>query len=484
MPNPKEFLLKRLNFDAETLEFFTHSKNYLNANMVTKALGLLSVPIFTRLLVPESYGILSVFQSVVSILMVVMSAGVVGGIYRRFFEKGSDYQEFLGSNLFFLSVFSFLVILAALFFSGPVSDFFKISPDLLLIAAVTSFFTVVLNIYMRLLQAKNLSRPYSKLVIVQSAILLAVSLFWTYLSAANARHMGAIYASLAISAIFFIYSAFRLLKESRFSFRPEHIIYSLAFGIPLLPHSFGNYFLSYFDRVIIGQISGFADAGLYSLGYNVGMVLMIVESSIFSAWSPKFFAYMAEKKFGKIEELAAKFAKIVFFAAMGIIVFSKDFIFIFTSKAYHESFSIIPVVVFAYVFFFLYSIYQLYSEFRKKTMLISAITVFSTAANIALNYMLIPKYGYQAAAYTTLACFAMMFALHYIVVRFVLKENMIGIGRLAPSFAAFAAVALVYLAVEASVGGGLLLYAAKAAALIILGLVFFRGFVQPEPKRF
>ena len=92
-------------------------------------------------------------------------------------------------------------------------------------------------------------------------------------------------------------------------------------------------------------------------------------------------------------------------------------------KSYHEAFIIIPIVVIGYFFFFLYSLYVGYAFYYKKTLLISIITIVSGLLNIGLNYLLIPKYGYMIAAYTTLITYIVLFLLHYINVKYNIKVD-------------------------------------------------------------
>ena len=50
-------------------------------------------------------------------------------------------------------------------------------------------------------------------------------------------------------------------------------------------------------------------------------------------------------------------------------------------------------------------------------------TVAAAAINVALNYVCIKAFGYQAAAYTTLACYILYCLFHYINMRHIEKER-------------------------------------------------------------
>ncbi|MCR5790001.1 MAG: polysaccharide biosynthesis C-terminal domain-containing protein, partial [Lachnospiraceae bacterium] len=59
----------------------------------------------------------------------------------------------------------------------------------------------------------------------------------------------------------------------------------------------------------------------------------------------------------------------------------------------------------------------------KKTPIIAASSCVAALLNYLLNLCFIPRFGYIAASYTTLASYIVLMLLHYIAVRFYLKET-------------------------------------------------------------
>lgn len=69
--------------------------------------------------------------------------------------------------------------------------------------------------------------------------------------------------------------------------------------------------------------------------------------------------------------------------------------------------------------------YVNYAFYEKKTKNIAAITIVAGGLNILLNYLFIPKFGYIAASGTTLISYVVLFLLHYINVKWILKVKRI-----------------------------------------------------------
>ena len=197
-----------------------------------------------------------------------------------------------------------------------------------------------------------------------------------------------------------------------------HIFYSLSFGVPIVFHLLSQNILSTFDQVIINQLMGESQAGIYSLGYKVGMILSVFIVAILKAWTPVLYEKINEKKYKEIDVLASKYCLAVSLVALVLILFSKEIVMILATEDYFQIIPVIPVIVIGYLFFFYYSMYVGYAFYYKKTKLISVFTIIAGVANIALNYWLIPLYGYQVAAWTTLLSYLILFTLHYTNSRF------------------------------------------------------------------
>ena len=91
------------------IDFLKHSRNYLIASVATSSLAFVAIPVYTRLLSTEDYGIVSVFMGVVSLVAPIMTLSTDRAVSRYYFDKKSknDYVLFY---LFFLILFIGFVI--------------------------------------------------------------------------------------------------------------------------------------------------------------------------------------------------------------------------------------------------------------------------------------------------------------------------------------------------------------------------------------
>ena len=83
---------------------------YVLANILNSAIPFLVLPIMTRFLSPEDYGIVSMFSVLVSILTTFIGLNVHGAIARQFYEKESmNFQQYI-ANCFYILIFSTALI--------------------------------------------------------------------------------------------------------------------------------------------------------------------------------------------------------------------------------------------------------------------------------------------------------------------------------------------------------------------------------------
>ena len=104
-------------------------------------------------------------------------------------------------------------------------------------------------------------------------------------------------------------------------------------------------------------------------------------------------------------------------AVIGLGVLSKSIINIMTSKQYFEGYKIIFFVSLGVLFLGLQQRFQVGFLFYKKTSFITFAIMVSGVLNLFLNFLFIPKYGYFAAAITTLISYAFLLFLMIILVR-------------------------------------------------------------------
>ncbi len=451
--------------------FFNHSKNYLIAEFFNKGIVFLTIPIFTYLLSPEDYGVISIYAAIISIFIVFMGLNFHTSVARRYHEDTNDFNAFLGFNITFLILLNIVLILIFFMLKEYLATFFAIDSHIFFIAIIVSSLGVFLQVELSYLQTSQQSKKYVTILVIRNILLTLGAIIWIYLLEDN-KYLGKIYSELVIMGIIFIFVIRDLLKTSKFKFDKEYIKYSLSYGVPLIPHTLSGLILLQADRIIINQISGSYETGLYSFAFNVGMIMSVFVTSFNNAWIPIFYKDLKENAYNKIQDTSNKYVKIIFIVTLVLILFSKEIVMIMADEKYYDALKIVPIIILGFTMVYLYTLYANYAFYRKKTGLISLFTFIAGIVNVGLNYLFIPEYGYIAAAWTTLFSYFVLFVLHYINVKYILKEKVIRLSNILIQLALLLLFIFIYFNTNIEIY--LLELVFRISLIILIAILFFR----------
>ncbi len=403
-------------------ETLRHAKNYFSANIAIKALGFISIPIFTRLFTQTDYGIVAVFSSYVGIMTVILSLNSYTAVSRYYYEKTDDLDEFIGTTLVFVGIVFCLTIPVYILFNNKIANLMQLPKPLLIYLIFSCLFAIIYSIYYQILIPQRRSKEAAIISIFKGYIGFGIAVLLVYLLNEN-RYLGQIWSTLLIGFVFSIYFIIKIHKHSKFCFKIKYIKYIANYSIPLIPYHLSGIILAQFDRIMINNIIDAASAGLYSLGYNIGKLLLIVISSTQMALMPDFFKFVDDKEYIRLDNLVKKVFSIVTITALGLVLFAREIVFVLADKKFHQGLSVVPIVIIGYIFFAMFTVYGRYIGYKKKTVLSSIVALTAGISNIILNAVYIPKYGYIAGAYTTVVSYFIMFLLAWIVAKFILKQR-------------------------------------------------------------
>jgi O-antigen/teichoic acid export membrane protein len=401
------------------------SKNSLGfsvGTILTQAIGFFLIPIYTRYLTPDDYGILALAAAVGSILSIFYILGLNGALTRFYYDYNHDkkeLKEYVGTITISVIGISFIFTLLLSLFGEPL--FAMLIKDVpfnpyILLVLWTVFFGTLLDFPLGLYQVRERSFTYSFLNVLRFIILVSLILYFVVVLKEGA--LGSLKGGFFSALIFFIIACFLLKKDLSFKIKIKKLKESLHFGLPLIPHALAGWILTLMDRIFLNHYTTLAVVGIYSLGYQIGMVMSLITTSINMAWAPFFMSTAKEKG----EETKNIFSRLttyymvgILFIGLAISLFAKDIIFLMATPKYYDSYKIIPIIVGTYVLNGMYYMVANQIFYTKKTKYLPFATFGSALLNILFNYLWIPNYGMMGAAWATLVSFAFAFLFTYII---------------------------------------------------------------------
>ena len=405
------------------------------------------MPYISAILSTDEYGIVSLFTSSLTILTILFGLNLKGGIRRYYFEHGETFRPMLGTNLIFSFIYSFFFMAVLFLLREPLAEYLGLPAEVYIFACIISAMNVYFDIYTTYLQGTQNSKSFAAITAVRSIGYLVIYLILiSFLR--NNKYWGSVYANIFIVFVVFAYSIWRLAKIAKFEFKAEYLKYALFFGIPLIPHSMSDYILSFFDRLVINDIEGASSTGIYTMAYQVGMIINLVVVASNRSWQPIFYKEMEAGNYKKINVTANKYANTIYALAILLILFTREAYTVLVDAKFNDGMQLVPIIIVSYVILLLYTYYSHYSLYNKKTFLISISTLTAGVANILLNYWLIPIFGYIAAAYTTLVSYLLLFILHYTSAKVLQKQKVIPLKYLLPNFFAMVVIVAGFMVID------------------------------------
>jgi O-antigen/teichoic acid export membrane protein len=233
---------------------------------------------------------------------------------------------------------------------------------------------------------------------------------------------GALLGQLAGAAAIVVVAVAVVASMGSPSFRPDLLRRSLAFGLPLLPHSLSAWVLNLSDRWLIGLLvvgsaaAAQAAIGVYSFGYLLGQLVALVAFSFNAAWVP-FFYQRGEGPSGPrlLREMTTLSIGGLAVLAAGIGLVAPEVTALLAGdrwgSASTEAGRIAPIVAVASVSYGVYYMVVSAVFLVRRTRVLPLLTITAGAVNVGLNLILIPRVGIVGAAWATLAGYSTLAAL-------------------------------------------------------------------------
>ncbi len=389
---------------------------FLFCSFLQKGITMITTPIFTRLLSSEEFGQYNVFNSWLSILTVLLTLNLSAGVYTQGLVKYEDDKKVFSSSLQVLNLI-IILIWTVIYFAAHtiINELLSLTTTQILLMIVIIWTNAV---YAFWASEQRVDYKYKKLVVVTilSSLLnpiLGIVLVCFSEDKVTARIIGIAVVQLAVFTGCFVVQ----MLNGKTIYSKTYWIHAISFNIPLIPHYLSQIILNNSDRIMIGKMVGNSEAGIYSLAYAIALIMTVFSQAMTQTLNPLFYRKIKQKKIKEMDSISYLSFLIIGFATLGLIALAPEAVAIFAPEQYSEAIYCIPPVAIGMMFLFSYEIFGKFAFYYEKTKSIMVMSAFAAILNIVLNYFGIRKFGYIAAAYTTLICYIMFSVFHYILMR-------------------------------------------------------------------
>lgn len=394
---------------------------YTIGNILIKGITFITLPIFSRILLPEEFGIYNTYMAYEALLSILLGLGMYSSIRNAKIDFPDKLNDFVSTLIRITLIPLIFFALLILLFPQTLSGIIGLTQPLLFLLLLQSYGAAMLSISnSRLAQDYNYKK-YMVFAAVNTigniglSILLIKTLFQT--SREYGRIIGSAIPLIGIGIYIFTYYVRRGRYEKNMA------VYAVKYGLPLIWHYLSQQVQNQFDRIAITNLTNAAFTGIYSFAYSIANILQVVFYSTENVWNVWFFGKMSEEKYDEIREASKKYVLLIASLAVFMLFGSKEVITIMGDVKYHDGIRIFIPILIGIFLLFLYTVPVGIEYYFKETKYIALTTGISAAVNVILNYLFIPRYGYMAAAYTTMFSYAVQFSGHWFISKKILKKH-------------------------------------------------------------
>ena len=401
------------------------------STILARIINFLFVPIYTRLLTPESYGVVTEFMAYIAVLQVVLVLGLETGCFRFANKEGVDPKK-VYSNAF-VTVFSisatFLALMIA--FSGPISSalgYEGYSSCVKYMGGILALDSITAILFAKLRQENKALKfaIFKTIKIITETVANLVLFLWFPRNVDSARWLltfipetpdfsyviFAIFMSCVVCGLLFIPDYLKL----SFRLEPKLMRQMLAYSVPLMVAALPGVVNDFLDRILFRYFDTNADAWRSSLGLYQAAVKLAVIMNLFIqmfryAAEPFFFRRAREKDsrelYASVQEYFTAFCGLVF---LGVILYI-DIIALILGPQFREAVGVVPVMLLSYMILGMLFNVSMWYKLSGKTNMAIWITLSGLLVTAIVIVLFMPKYSYWAAAYGHLASYVVMFAI-------------------------------------------------------------------------
>ena len=405
------------------------------STILARIINFLFVPIYTRLLTPESYGVVTEFMAYIAVLQVVLVLGLETGCFRFANKEGVDPKKVYANA--FVTVFcvsaTFLALMIA--FSGPISTalgYEGYGSCIRYMGGILALDSLTAILFAKLRQeGKAVKFALIKTVKILTETGANLFLFLWFPKHVNSAEwlltfipstpdfsyvIFAIFVSCVVCGLIFIPDLLAL------SFRMDAKLLRqmLAYSLPLMVAALPGIVNDFLDRILFRYFDTNAEAWRSSLGLYQAAVKLAVIMNLFIqmfryAAEPFFFRRAAEKDsrklYATVQEYFTAFCGLVF---LGVILYI-DIIALILGPQFRSAVGIVPLMLLSYMLLGMLFNVSMWYKLSCKTNMAIWITLAGLVVTAVVIVIFMPRYSYWAAAFGHFASYVVMFAISSIL---------------------------------------------------------------------
>jgi O-antigen/teichoic acid export membrane protein len=403
-------------------------------------LNYLLVPLYTYYFTAAEYGVVSEFYAYAGFFSVLLLFGFETG-YFRFRDKDQP-----GLDVAYSTALLFVLLVNVVFFSLILLVNTRLStalnyadhPEYVLCFSLILILDAIAAIPFARLRAENRAFRFAGIKVIEIGVTILLSLFfiiycpkvyaitpesWVSLVYSPAIGIGYIFiANLMASGFKFLLLAPQL---SGLAWGFDRALFGrmVRYSLPMTVIGFAGIINEMLDRALLKYLlpynlqTNMKMLGIYSACYKLSILMSLFIQAFRFAAEPFFFAYAGSSDARKVYAVVLKFFVIFCVFIFLLVTLFIDFFKYFVGEEFRAGLEVVPILLLANLCLGIYINLSIWYKLTDRTLLGAAVSLGGAMLTIGLNVWWIPVLGYMGSAWATLACYASMAIVSYLLGR-------------------------------------------------------------------
>jgi O-antigen/teichoic acid export membrane protein len=404
------------------------------SSIIGRVLSYLLVPIYTRVFIPQEYGIANELYAYISLLLVVLTYGMETAFF-RFSEMEQDKPKVYSTALISLVISTAVFIIIAIFSYVPLAGVLRYPdhPEYIIWFALIVAMDALTAIPFARLRAQNKPKRFATLKLLNIGFNVGLNLFFIVLCPYLRKHglmvdmvdlvynenigVGYIFISNLVSSAFTILLLLPEYIKINYRFDVQLWKRMIVYALPLLVVGTAGIINETMDRVFLKYLLpediAMTQLGIYGACFKISIIMTIFIQAFRFAAEPFFFAQAKEQDARKIYADVMKYFVIICSFIFLVVMMYIDVVKYFVGKEYYDGLPVVPILLLASMFLGIYFNLSIWYKLNGQTKYGAIISVIGAIITIIINVICIPIFGFMGSAWSHFFTYFVMMVISF-----------------------------------------------------------------------
>lgn len=460
---------------------------YQIADVVSKFIAVLLLPVYTRYIDPAGYGTVELLANGVIFISILVRFGMIEAFLRFYFtDEDEQRRDALARRaLMFMLIVTTIVSAGLAAAAEPLSRLVlgHSDPGIFRIAVLGLWAFTNLELAYGILRVDERVRTYAIASLINVAITIVASV--VLVVALDKGASGLLLGNYGASTIVLLglwwtmRSRLRPRRGDRRAVGAERLAALLRFGLPTVPAEASVYALSLVDRYYIFHSQSQSLAGLYSIAVKLAGAVAFIVRAFQYAWPPLAYSITDDREAARFYGLVTTYYMLVSgFVVSGLALLGRWVVRLLAAPSFYDAYKALPWVALGWALYGLWVVFLVIAARAKVTTRNFPAAIAGLAVNVLLLIALVPPLGIAGAGMALCGAYLVMLGLMHFLTRslFEVAFEWRRIVHLTVVLGGIAALGDLLLPTH-----GVLGFVSRAAALaLIVGLLHVTRFAHPQ----